>query len=186
MKTTNKSTSESTPTPTPTPTPTSAPTSAKKASPFVANVTPEESKAFFSDLKPDFQKSTIAWIIGAKTGPSVFAARVADVRVIATVLFAKQDALPLTKEGAVDKEALKSFRERFNKLTDALKTHWDGKAQFHFKAALNDYHAATKPLKKEVYGSKVFSLKSLRITLAKSGNVSVTSRHLATADSIAK
>lgn len=139
---------------------------------------PAESEAMFNDLKPSFADDTRHWLIGAKTGAQVFAARIAEPRVIAACLLNKLTALPVTKEGDVDREKLKVVRASFGKLSPENKAKWEAKALPLFKSALKDYHAATKPLKKAVFDSKDFGLRSLRITLAKSGNIAVTSRHV--------
>lgn len=143
-------------------------------------VTPQASVDLFETLKPAFADTTKSWLVGAKSGALVFAARVADVRVIAACLLSKLDALPLSKEGDVDKDSLKTVRTSFNKLSADGKAKWEAKALPLFKAALKDYHSATAPLKKSVFSSKDFSIRSLRVSVAKkTGNVSVTSRHLA-------
>lgn len=139
---------------------------------------PAASQAMFNELKPSFAADTRNWLIGAKTGAQVFAARIAEPRIIAACLLNKKESLPLTKEGDVDRDALKAMRVSFAKLTPENKAKWEAKALPLFKSALKDYHAATKPLKKAVFDSKDFGLRSLRITLAKSGNIAVTSRHV--------
>lgn len=139
---------------------------------------PAESEAMFNELKPSFADDTRHWLIGAKTGAQVFAARIAEPRIIAACLLNKKTSLPLTKEGDVDREALKVMRASFGKLSPENKAKWEEKALPLFKSALKDYHSATKPLKKAVFDSKDFGLRSLRITLAKSGNIAVTSRHV--------
>lgn len=147
---------------------------------------PDNSKLFES-LRPHFQPDTLKWLFGDMTGANVFAARVADVRVIASCLLSKAESLPKDKEGKLDKEKVKAYRKTFNALKPDLKDKWDAKALPVFKAALHDYHDATKPLKKAVFGNAKFSIRSLRVSLAKkSGNVSVTSRHVANGADLAK
>lgn len=142
---------------------------------------PAESESLFNELKPSFANDTKHWLIGAKTGAQVFAARIAEPRVIAACLLNKLTSLPVTKEGDIDKEELKKVRASFGKLSPENKAKWEAKALPLFKSALKDYHASTKPLKKAVYDNAKFGLRSLRITLAKSGNIAVTSRHVHTA-----
>lgn len=140
---------------------------------------PDTSKSFEA-LRPHFQPDTLKWLFGDVAGANVFAARVADPRVIASCLLSKADSLPKDKEGKLDREKLKTFRKSFNRLTPELKEKNEAKALPLFKAALHDYHDATKALKKAVFGNSKFSLRSLRVSMAKkTGNVSVTTRHLA-------
>ncbi len=138
---------------------------------------PEESERLYASLKPEFAPETKHWLIGAKSGALVFAARVADVRVIASCLLSKLTSLPIDKEGGLDRDKLKVVRASFGKLAPDARVKWEEKALPLFKSALKDYHAATKPLKKAVFDNKDFGLRSLRLTLAKSGNIAVTTRH---------
>lgn len=149
----------------------------KSAAPIV---TPQASVDLFESLKPAFADDTKSWLVGAKSGALVFAARVADVRIIAACLLSKMDALPIAADGGVDKDSLKIVRTSFNKLSVEGKAKWEAKALPLFKSALKDYHSATAPLKKLVFSSSKFAIRSLRVGVAKkTGNVSVTSRHLA-------
>lgn len=134
----------------------------------------------FESLRPEFKKTTIAWLFGDLSGANAFSARVAEVRVIASALLSKGEALPLLKDGKLDKDKLKAWRKSFNALSNPAKAIWEAKALPLFKAALNDYHVAMKPLKKAVFANDKFAVKSLRVTVGKkTGNVSVTSRHVA-------
>ena len=148
--------------------------------PAEPTVTPQASLSLFESLKPAFSDTTKSWLVGAKSGALVFAARIADVRVIAACLLSKMDALPVGADGGVDKDSIKIVRTSFNKLSPENKAKWEAEALPLFKSALKDYHSATAPLKKLVFSSSKFAIRSLRVGVAKkTGNVSVTSRHLA-------
>lgn len=106
------------------------------------------------------------------------------VMTLPVIIASTKEALSAPAAIPVESEAM--FNELKPSFTDdtrhwLIKAKWEANALPLFKSALNDYHSATKPLKKAVFDSKDFGPRSLRITLAKSGNIAVTSRHVHTA-----
>lgn len=136
----------------------------------------------FESLRPSsFKDDTKPWLVGDLSGANAFAARVADIRVIAACLLNKATGLPRTKEGTIDRDKLKTFRKSFSALKPDAREKWNGKAGVLFGAALRDYREVLKPIRKAVFSNAKFDLRSFRVSLAKkTGNVSVTSRLVCT------
>lgn len=146
--------------------------------------TPKQSLALFESLRPSLKSDTLNWIYGDVNGATVFAARVAEPRIIAVCTLNKATALPKTKEGKIDVEKLKVWRKSFNKCTPEKRASLEAGAVPTFKAALHDYLAAVKPIRAKLQG-EAFNVRSLRVNIAKkTGNVSATVRFLAQAGDI--